>query len=113
MKLMVSGSRGVTDSLYVSVVLFKMVNDIDHINVGNAKGVDQFVIGFAKYYGIPFTVFHPDWKKGRGAGLKTNLDMLNNSDALLAFHDGKSTGTKHAIDNARKMGMPVTVFSAT
>jgi hypothetical protein len=50
-----------------------------------------------------------DWKThGRSAGPKRNLMMLDmKPDLVLAFWDGKSPGTKHLIENARKRGIPV------
>lgn len=108
MILMVSGSRSINDASYVYKVLDE-ISDIDSIIVGNAKGVDEHVARYAVQNDIPIEVCRPDWTKGKGAALKCNIDMLKKADALLAVYDGVSKGTSHAIDNARRMGKPVTV----
>jgi predicted Rossmann fold nucleotide-binding protein DprA/Smf involved in DNA uptake len=40
-----------------------------------------------------------------------NLEIIKNSDELLAFQVDKSTGTQDTIDKARKRGIPVKIFS--
>lgn len=52
---------------------------------------------------IKFTVFLPDCNKyGKAAPLKRNLEIIDYSDIVLAFWDGKSHGTRHVIKNAKK-----------
>lgn len=47
--------------------------------------------------------FPADWQKnGKSAGYKRNEEMAQNSDALIAFWDGESKGTKHMIDTAKR-----------
>jgi hypothetical protein len=36
--------------------------------------------------------------------------MADNADALIAFWDGESKGTKNMIDNARRKGLAVRVI---
>jgi hypothetical protein len=51
-----------------------------------------------------------DWQQyGRGAGMKRNYQMLLEAEALIAIWDGKSRGTKNAIDTARLMKLLVYV----
>lgn len=38
-----------------------------------------------------------------------NREMLKTADALVAFWDGRSRGTKHMIDIAKEAGIPVRV----
>lgn len=46
-------------------------------------------------------VFEADWNKhGKAAGPIRNKEMVSESDGLIAFWDGKSRGTKNAIDCA-------------
>ena len=50
--------------------------------------------------------FPADWDKyGKAAGYKRNDEMARNADALIAFWDGKSRGTRHMIDLAKKYGL--------
>lgn len=47
------------------------------------------------------------WKR---AGTYRNLQMAQYADALIAFWDGKSRGTKNMINTARKLGLKVAVY---
>ena len=50
--------------------------------------------------------FPADWDKhGKSAGYKRNLEMAENADALIAFWDGESRGTKHMIDIAKEKNL--------
>ena len=58
-----------------------------------------------------FHLLHPaDWNRlGRAAGPIRNEEMAEVSDALIAFWDGKSRGTKSMIEIARRKGLQVAV----
>ena len=43
------------------------------------------------------------------AGFKRNKDIVKKCDALIAFWDGKSTGTKDSLDYAKKIKKPVKI----
>lgn len=56
-------------------------------------------------------IFWADWKTyDRAAGPIRNKEMAEFGDFLLAFWDGKSTGTKNMIDNMKKLGKPYKVI---
>jgi len=38
---------------------------------------------------------------------KMNMVMIENSDAVIAFRDGKSRGTKNLVEMAKKKNIPV------
>lgn len=51
-------------------------------------------------------VMNANWEKhGKSAGYKRNQEMANVSTHLIAFWDGKSRGTKHMIDIAKRDGL--------
>lgn len=78
---------------------------------GGAKGVDTCAKEYALANDIRLTEFFPDYRRyGRGAPLKRNLLIVENADLVLAFWDGASHGTKHTIDHAEKLGVPVRVI---
>ena len=109
MKVAVIGSRGLTiDDLgkYLS-------KDTTEIVSGGAKGVDADAREYAFAHNIRFTEFRPDYKRyGSGAApLKRNIQIIEYSDIVLAFWDGTSKGTKYVIDNCRKMGVKVRVYT--
>jgi hypothetical protein len=59
---------------------------------------------------IPCFRFPADWDRyGKAAGYIRNETMAANAEALIALWDGRSPGTKHMIDIARKKGLKVYV----
>lgn len=113
MKLIVAGSRGFTDRNRVFEVLDKLfLKRIDiEIVSGLAKGPDTFGKEWAEKNDVPLHKFAADWNKhGKSAGYKRNEKMAKFSAALLAFYDGKSRGTMHMINLARKYELKVVVI---
>lgn len=79
---------------------------------GMAKGVDTFAIRYADEHNLTKILFPANWKLySRAAGFLRNEDMLSIATHLIAFWDGKSSGTKHMIDIAQEKGIPVWVFN--
>ena len=90
------------------------VSAIREIVSGTARGVDTHGEAVAAKYGIPVIKFPADWDRyGRSAGYKRNEKMAEYADALLACWDGKSKGTKHMVDLAKKHGLKVFVYGQT
>lgn len=107
MKVAVIGSRG----LSVSDLGRYLPKNTTEIVSGGAKGVDTSAREYAKKNGIKLTEFLPEYTKyGRSAPLKRNITIIEYSDIVLAFWDGKSRGTKFVIDNCRKLGVEVRVY---
>ena len=49
-------------------------------------------------------IFRPDWDRyGKAAGIIRNKDIVENSNMVIAFWDGKSKGTASSIELAKKM----------
>ena len=107
MKVAVIGSRGLT----VSELGRYLPENTTEIVSGGAKGVDTSAREYALSHGIKLTDFLPEYTKyGRSAPLKRNIAIIEYSDIVLAFWDGKSRGTKFVIDNCRKLGVEVRVY---
>jgi len=78
---------------------------------GGAKGADILSEKICEAYGQIPVIFEPDWKKyGKGAGMKRNTTIVDNSDILIAFWDGKSNGTADSITKAQHRGIPVKII---
>jgi len=78
---------------------------------GGAGGIDTCAAEFAKAKGLALIELLPDYKKdGRGAPMQRNLEIIRVADRMLAFWDGKSKGTKHAVDNCIKAGKRVGLY---
>ena len=79
-----------------------------HIISGGAKGADKIAKMYANDYGFKYIEYPADWKKhGKEAGFIRNFDIVNNSDFIIAFWNGKSRGTQHSINLAGELGKEV------
>jgi predicted Rossmann fold nucleotide-binding protein DprA/Smf involved in DNA uptake len=105
MRAAIIGSRNFDDVDFLEKVLSPYAESISEVVSGGAKGADSLGFSWANSKGIPTNIFLPEWDKyGRGAGPVRNRLIIENSDVVFAFWDGKSKGTKSAIEIAKKMG---------
>lgn len=110
MKLIIAGGRDFND-------LQKMKENvpwhqITELVCGEARGADTLGKKYLleNNFNIPIKSFIPDWDKdGKAAGHIRNRQMGDYADALIAFWDGESKGTKGMIDYMKKLGKPVKV----
>jgi hypothetical protein len=105
MKLAVVGSRDFNDYELLKSKLDSIHKrkPITLIVSGGARGADSLSERWAKENGVETLIFIPDWNKfGKRAGFLRNEDIIKNSDAVVAFWDGESRGTKSSIDLAKK-----------
>lgn len=90
-----------------------LVNIQDDITVvcGMARGADSLGEQYAKARGFQVCYFPAEWDKyGRSAGYIRNEQMAQNAEALVAFWDGQSRGTKHMINIANRNNLKVRVI---
>ena len=77
---------------------------------GHCTGADLLGEKYAVERGYMVEVYEAQWQLyGRAAGPMRNREMAEVSDALIAFWDGVSRGTKNMIDEARACGLAVRV----
>ena len=111
----IAGSRGITDpNVVLAAVAFAVSEGIvpSVVISGGARGVDTLGEQWAKSAGIPVEVYPAEWGKyGKKAGTMRNVRMGNIAIALIAVWDGKSPGTKHMIDFARRNNLKVYVHA--
>jgi hypothetical protein len=87
----------------------KLTHDIVIVS-GKARGADSLGEKYAELRGYKVEEYHADWDlHGKSAGYKRNAQMAEVADAVVAFWDGKSRGTQHMIDLAKKKGCIVKV----
>lgn len=114
-KLIVAGGRDFN--------LYKVLSDnLDRLLVnkreglieivcGGAKGADSLGEKYAQDNGLYIRYFRAEWDEyGKRSGILRNIEMGDYADALVAFWDGKSKGTKHMIDYAKSKGLAVRVI---
>lgn len=77
---------------------------------GHASGADALGERYAQERGFQLETFPADWKAhGRAAGPIRNARMASAVNALIAFWDGKSRGTKNMIETAKNHNLKVVV----
>ena len=113
-KVVVAGCRDFADYELLKekcdFYLQKKKPEIIVIVSGHASGADTLGERYAQERGYETEVYPADWKtNGRAAGPIRNAQMATVADALIAFWDGKSRGTKNMIDTATKRGLQVAV----
>ncbi len=107
MKVAVVGSRG----LKVKNLELYLPAETTEIVSGGAKEIDSCAAAYARETGIPLKEFLPDYEKyGRRAPLERNLEIIEYSDQVLIFWDGKSRGSYHVLKECRERGKKYRVF---
>jgi len=104
---------------------FMEINDCNVVGIvsGGAGGADTLAEMYARNRSIPIMVIKPDWKNldvpgavvkrignyryNAKAGLDRNQKIVDESDVIIAFWDGKSKGTLDTINKASKVHKPV------
>lgn len=91
-------------------------NSIDKVRIvsGTARGADRLGEQYAQIMHYDVSKFPAAWDiYGKSAGYRRNAEMAKfasedgNIGVLIAFWDGKSRGTKHMIDLAKRYGLKV------
>ena len=112
----VVGSRGFNDYKALQRILNKIRTkyDIDTIISGGANGVDKFAEKYAHENNLKMIVHPANWDKyGKRAGYIRNVDIWNDAFMGLAIWDGKSPGTKHSFDIAKKQNKQLIIYNYT
>lgn len=113
MRVIIAGSRNYSNYHEPKEVCDKYLSKSTDICIisGTANGADKLGEQYAKEKGFSLKQFPADWDKhGKSAGYIRNKEMADNADALIAFWDGASSGTKHMINIAREKKLLVRIF---
>ncbi len=114
MKLIIAGSRGYHDEddfyrrMADILAKNKWMTEVTEVVSGTARGADTLGEEWAALFRIPVTRMPADWDRyGRSAGFIRNGHMAIYADALVAFWNGVSPGTRSMIDLAKGRGLIV------
>ena len=113
-KVVIAGGRDFLDYNLLREKVDKILIDkrVTHkvvIISGCARGADTLALRYASENVLDVEEYPANWDKyGKKAGYLRNAEMAKVSDALIAFWDGKSKGTKHMIDLATENVFDIT-----
>ena len=116
-KVIIAGSRGFSNYKLLrencNEYLREKRKDYNIIIIsGGARGADTLGEKYAQDEGFSLEVFPANWNKfGKSAGFRRNEQMAEVADALIAFWDGKSHGTKHMIEIMENKNLLVKVVN--
>lgn len=112
MRTIIAGSRDAEITRAFEIVLNEFEDwKITEVVSGNSGNVDKAGEQWALKHNIPVSQFNAAWQTyGSSAGPRRNRRMAIYAEALIAFWDGKSRGTKNMIDEAKKLNLKVKVI---
>lgn len=111
-RVIIAGGRDFDDFRFLcKKCMYKLQDKTDIVVVsGTANGADQLGEKFAKFMGYEIKQFPANWELGPVAGMLRNREMAEYADALIAFWDKKSKGTKNMIEEAQKRNLQVAIY---
>lgn len=116
MRVIVCGSRRWHDRRAIERRLYDLAiaangEEITIVH-GGAQGADRIAEQEAQKAGLLIEKHPAQWGSlGKRAGLIRNAHMASlGADLCIAFWDGRSTGTAHMMEEARKREIPVEVI---
>lgn len=100
MKVIIAGSRQITDRLALAKAIEQAGFEITEVVCGKSRGPDTLGEDWARANNIPIKEFPADWKTfGNYAGPLRNSEMSKYADAAIILWDGKSKGTLNMLKN--------------
>lgn len=115
LNLGVVGSRTYTDKDLMFAWLDRLQKELgpfDRIITGDSNGPDILAKFWGNSNNIEIKVCYADWtRQGNQASYLRNINIIENSDLVVAFWDGDSKGTAHAIRITRSLNKPLLVIS--
>ena len=107
MKLLIAGSRGITDFDFAPYI----PDGTDTIISGGAKGIDTLAEQYAEQNGLKKIIIKPEYEKyGKVAPLKRNDQIADYADEVIAFWDGESRGTMYTVKQFQRLGKKITLL---
>lgn len=112
MRVIVAGSRTITDYEFVSDTLDQILGD-KHVTIvsGACRGVDQLGERYAEERGHSLILCPANWETfGKKAGPIRNEEMAEIATHAIIFLENQSKGAKNMITLAKKKGLELRVI---
>jgi hypothetical protein len=111
LKLIIAGGRHLHGKKVQEIIDFflqDVIDKIDCIISGKAKGVDHEGELWAEKHNITVKPFPADWTQyGLSAGPKRNTQMAKEGTHLLLIWNGRSSGSANMLENAEFQGLVI------
>jgi len=106
------GSRDFTAKWKVANWIKNNLSPSDTVISGGARGPDKIAAHYARLHGATVIEILPDYPAHgpQRAPLVRNIKIVKQVDKVIAFWDGVSTGTLHAITYAVQYGKEVLII---
>ena len=111
--LIVAGGRDFTDKKMFANAMYRFPDILtsEFVNGMCPTGADLLARDYARSRGRKVHEFPADWDQyDKAAGPRRNCAMAKFGSVLIAFWDGKSSGTKNMIMHALQNGCEVHVY---
>ncbi len=113
MKIAIVGSRNLILSVEEVYNRVKEFNPTMIIS-GGARGIDTIAKNLAYKYNIELLEFLPDYDKyGKRAPLIRNKQIVEEANIIIAFWNGQSRGTLHALKYAKEQRKETIIYKYT
>lgn len=116
MRIIIAGGRDFTDYPLLREKCDRILSHASQsqkiiVVSGTARGADSLGERYAREREYRIEQYPADWKThGKSAGYIRNCQMAKVGNALIAFWDGQSRGTKNMIEIAQQNGLQVHVI---
>lgn len=114
-RVIIAGGRKFNNYSLLKEKCDNILSNIDDriaIVCGCADGADLLGEKYAKEKDYIVHYYPANWKLyGKGAGMIRNKEMAENAEALIAFWDGESKGTKAMIEIAKNKNLKVRIIN--
>lgn len=112
MKVIIAGSRKITDEITVFKILDNLNFEVTEVLCGMAEGVDLLGKKWAESHNINVSEYPANWKRDGflTAGFIRNQEMADNGECLVLIWDGQSSGSRDMMKRAKSKKLMIDLY---
>lgn len=110
-RIAIIGSRTFANTKLLATTMAEYLGRVTLVVSGGADGGDKLGARWARKNGVPTKIFEPNHKRYKHAYHHRNRLIVENCDLVVAFWDGRSTGTAYTVSYAKRLGKDVRVVN--